>query len=132
MVFYRECCLFYMVWWLLSRQIAWTSSKWIFKSFDVVTKIFIICKRVVWMFVNNDMNLLQIWLALLIRLQKSCLIIVNTRENIFKQQISMLITLKIHKWIFYFADVYRCKEVQSFCLWCWSYRRRYISCKWFD
>ena len=101
MVFYRECCLFYMVWWLLSRQIARTSSKWMFKwkirfskSFDIVTKIFIICKRVVWMCVNNDMNLLRIWLALLIKLQTSCLIIVNTRENIFKQQISMLILLR--------------------------------------
>ena len=32
----------------------------------------------------------------------------------------LLITLKIHKWIFYFADVYRYKRS---CLWCWSYRR---------
>ena len=59
----------------------------------MLLKWFTICKRVVWMFVNNDMNLLRIWLALLIRLQTSCLIIVNTRENIFKQQISMLISL---------------------------------------
>ena len=76
-----------MVWWLLSRQIAWTSSKWIFKwkiRFSKVLMLFamwfINCKEVVWMFVNNDNILLRISLALLIKLQKSCLIIVNIRK----------------------------------------------------
>ena len=41
---------------------------------------FINCKEVVWMFVNNDMNLLRVWLALLIRLQTSCLKVVNIRK----------------------------------------------------
>ena len=89
----------------------------------MLLKWFTICKRVVWMFVNNDMNLLRIWLALLIRLQTSCLIIVNTRENIFKQQISMLILL---------CGCLPLQRSLIVCLWYWSYRRRYISCKWFD
>ena len=58
-------------------------------------KCFTICKEVVDMFVNNDMNLLRVWLSLLNGGQQSCLQNGKHRAgNIFKY---------IN---FYFAGVY--------------------------